>query len=107
MCGKSLKDEVTNSLLREWTNVEDIDKHLRGHRLRWLGHVERMNVESLTRRVRKTTIAGNMRRGRPKKTLEETVEADMRKINLTIKDAHDRVKWRCGCKNLVDPYDSG
>ena len=56
MCGKSLKDKVTNSILREWTNVEDIDEHLRGHHLRWLGHVERMNVESLTSRVQTTKL---------------------------------------------------
>ena len=37
MCGKSLKDKFTNSVLREWTDVEDIDEHLRGHRLRWWG----------------------------------------------------------------------
>ena len=107
MCGKSLKDKVNNSVLREWTNVEDIDEHLRGHRLRWLGHTERMNAESLISRVRKMVIAGSVRRGRPKKTWEETVETDMRLRNLTIKDAHDRVKWRSCCKNLVDPDDSG
>ena len=51
MCGKSLKDKVNNSVLREWTNVEDIDEHLRGHRLRWLGYIEQMNGESLPTRV--------------------------------------------------------
>ena len=107
MCSKSRKDKVANSVLREWTNVEDIEEHLRGHRLRWLGHIERMNAESLTSSVRKVTVEGNMRRGRPKKTWEETVEADTRKINLRIKDAHDKVKWRSCCKNLVDPDDSG
>ena len=29
------------------TDVEDIEEHLRGHRLRLLRHLERMNVESL------------------------------------------------------------
>ena len=28
MCGKSLKDKVTNSVLRAWTDVEDIDEDL-------------------------------------------------------------------------------
>ena len=51
MCDKSLKDKVSNSVVREWTNVEDIDEHLRGHRLRWLGHIEQMNAESLPTRV--------------------------------------------------------
>ena len=107
MCGKSLKDKVTNNVLRGWTDVEDVDEYLRGHRLRWLGHVERMNGETLTSRVREMTVVGNIRRGRPKKTWEETVKDDMRKRNLTIEDAHDRVKWRSCCRQLVDPDDSG
>ena len=106
-CGKSLKDKVTNNVFRGWTDVEDIDKYLTGHLLRWLEHVERMNGESFTCRVRELTIAGNTRRGRPKKTWEETVKDDMRKRNLTIKDAHDRVKLRSCCRQLVDPDDSG
>ena len=65
MCGKTLREKVANNVLREWTDFEAIAEHLRRHRLIWLGHLERMNVESLTRRVREMIIVGNMRRGRP------------------------------------------
>ena len=71
-----------------------------------VGHIERMNGESVISRVREMTIMGNMRRGRPKKTWEETVKADMRERNLMIEDAHDRVKWRSCCRKSVDPDDS-
>ena len=54
-------DVVTNNVLRGWIDVEDIDEYLTGHRLRWLGQVERKNGENLTSRVRKLTIAGNTR----------------------------------------------
>ena len=66
-----------------------------------------MNVESLTRRVREKIIVGNMRKGRPKKTWEETVIDDMRNRNLTIEDANGREKWRRRCRQLDSPDDSG
>ena len=58
MSRKTLSDEIANSVLRERTDVEDIDKHFRKHRLRWLGHIEPMNVECLTRLLREKTIGG-------------------------------------------------
>ena len=89
ICGKTLLDQVSNSVLREWTNVENIERHLRAHCLRWLEHLKRINVESLTIRVYEDIKEGNTRRGRPKKTWEEMVKHDMRKRNLTIEDAND------------------
>ena len=107
MCSKSLKDMIPNNVLREWIDVEDIDEHLRGHRLRWLGHVERMNEENVIRKVREKIIPGKTKRGRPKKTWDEIVKEDMRRRNLRIEDAKDRVKWKRCCKQLVDPDNSG
>ena len=51
-------------------------------------------------------ILRNTQRGRPKKTLDETVKDDMRNRNLIIENAHVRVKWRCCCRELVNPDDS-
>ncbi|XP_076799906.1 uncharacterized protein LOC143445001 [Clavelina lepadiformis] len=103
MCGKTLRDGIANDVLRRWTGVEDIEKHLRGHRLRWLEHIERMNEESLTRIVQHKMIEGKVKRGIPKKTREETVKDDMRRRGLKIEDAIDRGKWRRRCRQLVDP----
>ncbi|XP_076810260.1 uncharacterized protein LOC143452992 [Clavelina lepadiformis] len=107
MCGKTLRDVIANDMLRGWTCVEDIEEHLRGHHLRWLGHVERMNEESLTRRVQHKMVEGKVKRGRPKKTWEETVKDDMRRRGLKIEDSIDRGKWRRRCRQLVDPDVSG
>ena len=68
MCDMALLDKVASSVLRECTDVADMVQHLRGHRLRWLGHLQRMNVESLTRKVREKIIMANVRKGLPKKT---------------------------------------
>ena len=43
ICGKTLKDKITNEKVRELTVVNEIKEFMRGQRLRWLGHMERMD----------------------------------------------------------------
>jgi len=44
---KDACDGIPNDLLRERTGMEDIGNHLGEIRLRWLGHLERMDESSL------------------------------------------------------------
>ena len=92
MCGKTFLDEIANCVLRKWTDVENIDEQLRGHRLRCLGNFG--------------PIVWNVRRRRPTKTWKETVKNGMTSRNLKLEDAQNRDKWRHRCR-LVDPDDSG
>jgi len=50
MCGKTLRDGIPNGLLKDRTGVEDIGNHLGEIRLRWLGHLERMNKTNLVKK---------------------------------------------------------
>ena len=43
ICGKTLKDNMNNEKIREMTGVVRLEEFLREKRLRWLGHVERMD----------------------------------------------------------------
>ena len=45
ICGKTLKDKITNEKVRELTGEDEMKEFMRGQRLRWLGHVERMNEQ--------------------------------------------------------------
>jgi len=38
MCGKTLRDEISNGLLKDRTGVKDVQNHLGETRLRRLGH---------------------------------------------------------------------
>lgn len=105
--GISLRDKVPNSNLREMVNVDDIGEFMRGHRLRWLGHLERMDTDSLTRKVYDQRIDGVTRKGRPRKTWKETVSDDMNRRKLKLHEAQERGKWRRRCRNPVDPDLSG
>jgi len=45
ICSKMVKDKVRNEEIREGTEVESIEEHLREQRLRWFGHMESMDCE--------------------------------------------------------------
>jgi len=65
MCArKTVRDGILNGLLRDRTGVEDIGNHLEEIRLRWLGHLERMDETNL--KVREERVPGYIKRGRPK-----------------------------------------
>ena len=84
--GQTFLDKIAKSVTREWTDYDNIDKQLKAHRLRCLRHLERMNVNSLVKRVRKKAIEIIVRRGRPKKMLKEAVKDDMKRRNLALQD---------------------
>ncbi|MBV8233323.1 MAG: hypothetical protein JO329_25390 [Planctomycetaceae bacterium] len=100
MCGVRLTDRVRTEELYRRLGIEEIGTKLRRGRLRWYGHVERMNDNCWQKRCRIWEVEGVRPSGRPKKTWEDTVREDMRKLGLSGEDAQDRVKWRkaiCPC----------
>ena len=92
ICGKTLKDKMSNEKIREMTGVVRLEEFLREKRLRWLGHVERMDegrgpVKALLLKVDWT------KKGRPKKRWREVLECDMTARGLQRLDAQDRKRW--------------
>ena len=102
MCGKTLKDKINNEKIREMTCVERLEEFLREQRLRWLGHVERMDEERGPVKALKLEVDGT-KKGRPKKRWKKVVESDMIARGLQRLDAQDRERWRLGCKNRLTP----
>ena len=45
MCEKTKKDDISNQTIRDMTGGEKIEEFIREQRLRWFGHVERINDE--------------------------------------------------------------
>jgi hypothetical protein len=41
--GKTKKDSIRNAHIREELRMEDIQNQIKGHRLKWFGHVKRMD----------------------------------------------------------------
>ena len=64
MCGVTLRDKVPTVELRR--RIEGVIEVMRRVTLRWLGHVERKEVNDWVSACRNLEVAGSRGRGRPK-----------------------------------------
>jgi hypothetical protein len=55
---------------------ENIVKWIKGQRISWLGHLERMEEDSMPKKIFTQELEGTRRRGRPRKSWKEEVERD-------------------------------
>ena len=65
ICGKTFKYKITNEKVRELTGVDEMKEFMRGQRLRWLGHVERMDENRGPANALHFRMDGS-KKGRPK-----------------------------------------
>jgi hypothetical protein len=94
MCGVTLKDKKCNMELLDRLGLESIAEVVRKNRLRWFGHVERMDAENYVSACREIEVAGSRGRGRGRKKWKECVDDDMRRLGLKKETAQDRAVWR-------------
>ncbi|CAN6543625.1 unnamed protein product [Malus baccata var. baccata] len=73
------------------------------NRLRWFGHVQRRPTDAPVRRCDyRTEVQGRRGRGRPRKTLEETLRKDFEYLDLTDDMTQNRAQWRSRI-HIADP----
>ena len=78
MSGKTRHDRIRNDTIRERVGVAPIVEKLVENRLRWFGHVERRPVDAVVRRVDQMEESHVKRgRGRPRKTIRETIRKNL------------------------------
>jgi hypothetical protein len=94
MAGISRSEGRTNDSIRSAFGIESIAVVIRRSRLRWFGHVERREPQNLTRMCQMITVDGKRPVGRPRKTWTALIEDDLRRLNLTCAEVHDRARWR-------------
>ncbi|CAN6543933.1 unnamed protein product [Malus baccata var. baccata] len=103
MCGHTRKDKIRNEDIRGKVGVAEIEGKMRENRLRWFGHVQRRPTDAPIRRCDYgTEVQGRMGRGRPRKTLEETLRKDLEYLDLTEDMTQDRAQWRSKI-HIADP----
>jgi hypothetical protein len=56
---------------------EYVVKWIKGQRIRWLGHLERMEENRMPKKIFTQELDGTRRRGRPRKRWKEEVERDL------------------------------
>ena len=72
----------TNEELEEITKGQNIVRWIKGQRIGWLGHLERMEEERMPKRIFNQELEGTRRRGRPRKRWIEEVEEDLQVMGV-------------------------
>ena len=62
--------------------IENIVKWIKGQRISWLGHLERMGEDRMHKKVFTQELEGTRRRGRPRKRWKEEVERDLQVLGV-------------------------
>jgi hypothetical protein len=86
----------TNRELEELSKGENIVQWIKGQRISWLGHLERMEEDRMHRKIFTQELEGTRRRGRPGKGWRKEVERDLQVLGVRIwkELVIDRDKWR-------------
>src|SRR5215469_18149634 len=61
---------------------ENILKWIKGQRISWLGHLERMEEDRMPKKIFTQELEGTRRRGRPRKGWKEEVERDLQVLGV-------------------------
>ena len=85
-----------NKELNRFINGENIVEFVKAQRIRWLGHVKRMEVGAMARKMMEGRLFTGRRRGRPRLRWEDDVVADWKvmKIKQWVEKTKDRKQWR-------------
>ena len=75
---------------------ENIVKWIKGQRINWLGHLERMKEDRMSKKIFTQELERTRRRGRPRKGWREEVERDLQVLGVRRwrELVIDREKWR-------------
>ena len=91
-------DRISNQDLYKNTNSRNVVLEIKQRRLQWLGHVLRMDQNSIPRVALRWTPPGKRKPGRPKTTWRRTVALELKTANLSWGEAHhvaqDRTRWK-------------
>ena len=85
----------TNQELEEMREGENIVKWIKGQRISWLGHLQRMEEDRMSKKIFTQELV-ETRRGRPRKGWKEEVERDLQvlRVRRWRELVADRKKWK-------------
>ena len=97
LAGKK-RDEIRNADLLKLARMWPLENYVRYYRLRWAGHVRRMDDSRLPKRVLFGELArGSRGRGRPRKNWMDSLNEDCEEVGIPasqwIQSAKDRLLW--------------
>ncbi|KAL1445920.1 hypothetical protein WDU94_013975 [Cyamophila willieti] len=101
ICENGLDWRIRNNQeIKEIMQGEDIVKFIKSQRLRWLGHVYRMDEDRMPKKILNAKVYNNRRRGRPRLRWKDEVLKDLKamKVEGWIQLVNNRAAWRHVCE---------
>lgn len=86
----------TNIEIQELYNDSDIVQEIKSQRLRWAGHIHRLQDERLVRLVWEEVPTGMRPLGRPRMCCRDNIKSDLQKMNVAFDQRlmEDRINWK-------------
>ena len=102
------EEHLSSELLAKWFGMpEDMTDLLRHHRLRWLGHVARMDDCRAPKRILFGELLSTRPRHGPKKRWRDVIARDMDTCSMSMNtwytEAQDRATWQQVCADRPQP----
>jgi hypothetical protein len=72
----------TNQELEEISKGENTVKWIKGQRISWIGHLERMEEDRMPKKIFTQELEGTRHRERPRKGWKEEVERDLQVLGM-------------------------
>jgi hypothetical protein len=90
-----------NEELNRFIQVEDIVKFIKAQRIRWLGHVKRMETGAMPRRIMEGRLFTGRRKGRSRlRWLDDVADLRIMEIKQWTEKAEDGKQWRLVVKEV-------
>ena len=88
--GVTLRDKVKSVDIIKGPRVKSVQEKVSEMRLRWYGHMQRMEENNEVRAIVDMIVPGKRPRGR----WMDCVQRDMQELWITPEDAQDRTFWK-------------
>lgn len=96
--GVTRRDRIRNDDIRAELNIKSVQEYIEQRQLGWWGHLQRLNSTVPVKKVWKSRATGRRKRGRPRKTWNETLDKILRKKGKTWNEAKqialDKKRWK-------------
>ena len=92
ICNVRAKDKVSSDSLLTKLGIQDLDVGLRTSKMRWFGHVERST--GWIAEVGKPNVVAQNRSGRSRKSWDEVLKNDRKKLVMDSADLQNHSEWR-------------
>jgi len=89
-------EKSDESRIEEMSKGENIVKRIKGQRINWSGHLERMKEDRMPKKIFTQEMKGSRRKRRPRKGWKEEIERDLQVLEVRRwrKLMADRQKWK-------------